>query len=50
MMAILDEPTNPSGEDTIKALQRRLGRLDRRQITAWRGMNPARRLEITFQA
>ncbi len=49
-MATLDEPTNPSGEDTVEALQRRLGRLDRRQITAWREMNPARRLELAFQA
>ena len=49
-MATLDKPANPSGEETVEALQRRLGRLDRRQITAWRGMNPARRLELAFQA
>ena len=49
-MATLDEPTNLSGEDMVEALQRRLGRLDRRQITAWREMNPARRLELAFQA
>ena len=49
-MATADEPTNPSGEDTVQALRRRLGRLDQRQITAWREMSPARRLEIAFQA
>lgn len=50
MMTTLDVPANPSGGDTVEALQRRLGRLDPRQIAAWREMNPARRLEIAFQA
>ena len=31
-------------------LDRRLGPLDRRQVTIWRAMTPARRLEIAFQA
>ena len=37
-------------EDKIEQLRRRLGKLDRRQIAAWREMPPARRLEIAFQA
>ena len=31
-------------------LDKRLGPLDRRQVTIWRAMTPARRLEIAFQA
>ena len=47
----LDEPTNPSScDDVVEVLRRRLGRLDQRQIAAWRGMSPARRLELAFQA
>ena len=46
----LDEPTDPLGGDAVEALRRRLGRLDQRQIAAWREMSPARRLEIAFQA
>jgi hypothetical protein len=38
------------GDDAIEALRRRLGPLDPRQIAAWRGMSPARRLELAFQA
>ncbi len=34
----------------MQALERRLGRLDPRQVAAWREMGPARRLEIAFQA
>ena len=52
----MSEPTtsekgtaSPEG-DTIEALQRRIGRLDPRQIAAWQAMAPARRLEIAFQA
>jgi len=37
-------------EDAIEALRRRLGKLDQRQIAAWREMSPARRLELAFQA
>ena len=37
-------------DDAVEALNRRLGRLDPRQIAAWRAMSPARRLELTFQA
>jgi hypothetical protein len=37
-------------EDAIEALRRRLGKLDQRQIAAWREMSPARRLEMAFQA
>jgi hypothetical protein len=35
---------------TAQALRRRLGELHPRQITAWRAMTPARRLELAFQA
>jgi len=37
-------------DDAIEALRNRLGKLDRRQIAAWRGMSPARRLELACQA
>jgi hypothetical protein len=37
-------------EEAVEALQRRLGKLDRRQVAAWRAMTPARRLELAFQA
>jgi hypothetical protein len=50
MMATSDEPTNPSGDDPIEALRQRLGKLDQRQIAAWREMTPVHRLEIAFQA
>jgi len=46
----LDEPTSPSGDDAVEALRQRLGKLDQRQIAAWREMSPARRLELAFQA
>lgn len=39
-----------AGHDAVEALRRRLGRLDSRQIAAWREMGPARRLELAFQA
>ena len=39
-----------SGDSTIETLRLRIGRLDPRQIAAWRAMTPARRLEIAFQA
>ena len=45
-----DELTDPSEDDAIEALRRRLGKLDQRQIAAWREMSPARRLELAFQA
>ena len=47
---IEDELTDPSGDDAIEALRQRLGKLDPRQIAAWRAMSPARRLELAFQA
>jgi hypothetical protein len=43
----VSKPTVPS---TIEALRLRIGKLDPRQIAAWRAMTPARRLEIAFQA
>jgi hypothetical protein len=48
----LDEPTDPTEAeaDAVESLRRRLGRLDRRQVMAWRAMGPARRLELAFQS
>jgi hypothetical protein len=46
----LDELSSPVVDDAIESLRRRLGRLDPHQIAAWRGMSPARRLELAFQA
>lgn len=34
----------------MQALERRLGALDPRQVSIWRAMTPARRLDIAFQA
>jgi hypothetical protein len=44
----MDESLSEDG--TIEALRLRIGKLDPRQIDAWRAMTPARRLEIAFQA
>ena len=44
------EPTDTPREDAVEALRVRLGRLDPRQVAAWRAMSPARRLEMAFQA
>ena len=44
------ERTAAVSEDVVDSLRRRMGRLDPRQITAWRAMSPARRLELAFQA
>lgn len=52
-MAIVDAERQARGtlrEEAIEALRQRLGRLDWRQIMAWRRMSPARRLELAFQA
>ena len=46
----LDKPTNPYSDDAVDVLRQRLGKLDQRQIAAWRAMSPARRLELAFQA
>lgn len=45
-----DELTDPSGDDAIEALRRRLGELDQRQVVVWQEMSPIRRLELAFQA
>jgi hypothetical protein len=37
-------------DDTIQAWWQRIGRLDSRQITAWRAMTPAQRLDLACQA
>ena len=43
-------PSSSDADDRIENLRRRLGKLDPRQVTAWRAMSPARRLELAFQA
>ncbi len=40
----------PLGSDDLESLRRKIGRPDPHQITIWREMSPARRLEIAFQA
>jgi hypothetical protein len=37
-------------DDTIQAWRQRIGRLDPRQIAAWRAMTPAQRLDLACQA
>jgi hypothetical protein len=44
------DPKKTSEQDAVEALRRRLGKLEPGQIAAWRGMSPARRLELAFQA
>ena len=48
----MDKPTCPhtTGNEAIGAFRRQIGQLDPHQIAAWRGMSPARRLELAFQA
>lgn len=43
-------PVATINEEATVALRQRLDPLDRRQIAAWRAMEPARRLELAFQA
>ena len=44
------EKTEAVADDAVDSMRRRLGKLDARQVAAWRAMSPARRLEIAFQA
>jgi len=44
------EDVDTAADDAIESLRQRLGRLDPRQVAAWRAMSPARRLELAFQA
>ena len=44
------EKTEATLGDAVDSMRRRLGKLDRRQVAAWRAMSPARRLELAFQA
>jgi hypothetical protein len=37
-------------DNTIQAWRQRIGRLDPRQIAAWRAMTPAQRLDLACQA
>jgi len=46
----MDTAESNAPQDAIETLRERWGRLDPRQIAAWRQMSPARRLEIAFQA
>jgi len=34
----------------LEALERRIGRVDMRQVAAWRRMTPVQRLDMAFQA
>jgi hypothetical protein len=42
--------TETSFDDQGDDLRRRLADLDPRQVTVWRAMSPAERLEVAFQA
>jgi len=46
----MDITQNQNPSDPIELLRQRLGRLEPQQITAWRRMSPAQRLELAFQA
>jgi len=41
---------DPTQDDTLEAWRQRIGKLDPRQITAWRAMTPAQRLDLACQA
>jgi len=41
---------NPTQDDTLEAWRQRIGKLDPRQIAAWRAMTPAQRLDLACQA
>lgn len=42
--------SNKDSADPIEQLRQRLGRLEPQQISAWRQMTPAQRLDLAFQA
>ena len=44
------EKTEAITEDAVVPMRHRLGKLDPRQVAAWRAMTPAQRLELAFQA
>ena len=44
------EKTEAVTEDAVVPMRHRLGKLDSRQVAAWRAMTPAQRLELAFQA
>ena len=44
------EKTEAVTEDAVVPMRHRLGKLDARQVAAWRAMTPAQRLELVFQA
>jgi hypothetical protein len=46
----LTEPVVSTTDDTLQAWWQRIGRLDPHQITAWRAMPPAQRLDQACQA
>ena len=39
----------PAADNSVEALRRRLGELDPRQVSIWRAMTGARRLEIACE-
>ena len=44
------ETTFSTQDDTLQAWRQRIGKLDPRQIAAWRAMTPAQRLDLACQA
>ena len=44
------EPVVSTTDDTLQAWWQRIGRLDPHQITAWRAMTPAQRLDLACEA
>ena len=44
------EKTEGVSDDAVVSMRHRLGRLDPRQVAAWRAMTPPQRLELVFQA
>lgn len=49
-VALKSDEAQPIHDDAVEKLRRRIGRLDRKQIEAWRKMTGAQRLDIAFQA
>jgi hypothetical protein len=46
----LPESVVSTTDETLQAWRQRIGRLDPRQIAAWRAMTPAQRLDLACQA
>ena len=46
----MTDTESPRTDDAVDSMRHRLGKLDPRQVAAWRAMSPAQRLELAFQA